>query len=94
MEARIKINEKFLETCASGTLIGTLATNYDVPLTEMKKIVLIFPKASLDWCRKHGGPPQWVVNEFAFPLLLEDILRLQQLGSQVVVEYSTEDPIA
>lgn len=91
---RLKIDEKFMETCATGTLIGTLATKFDVPLVNMKKIVLIFPKAHLEWCRKHNGPPQWVHPEFAIPLLLEDILKLQKLGSEIIVEYITENPIA
>lgn len=81
----ILIDQKFLETCATGTLLGTIFQQ-NPESTYPEEVVLIFPQTTLGWRRKNGGPDQLIVNEFVIPLLIEDILHLKEHGVQVRVE--------
>ncbi len=88
---RVEVTEKFLETFGAGTLVGTLAQrkkDFTVPAT----VILVFPQATLGWCREHGGPPQWIVNEYTIRCMLEDVLKLREWGVDVKLETVTRDP--
>lgn len=88
---QLDIDEKFLETCATGTLLGTIAKghNFGVP----KEVVLAFPQTSLQWRHRHGGPAQWIINEYVIPCLLDDVLKLREWGVDVKLTTMTRDPV-
>lgn len=88
--ATIEITEKFLSSCATGTLLGTLAIDHD--LSKIKNVVLVFPEATISWCRKNKGPHQYIVDEFTFRCLLDDVLRLQTRGITVTTKVVMRDP--
>ena len=62
--------------------------DFTVPAT----VVLIFPQATLGWCREHDGPPPWIVNEYTIRCLMEDVLKLRDWGVDVKLETVTRDP--
>lgn len=87
-EYRIEITEKFLELCATGTLIGTIVMqNHGWP----NKVVLVFPQTSLAWRRDNNGPKHYVMPEFAVHLLIQDVLDLVQRGIEVRIEETISD---
>lgn len=88
---RIEVTEKFLETVGTGTLVGTLAQRQK-DFTVPARVVLVFPQATLSWCRAHNGPPQWILNEYAVRCLLEDVLKLREWGVAVMLETVVRDP--
>ena len=88
---RVEVTEKFLETFGTGTLIGTLAAKQ--PGMQLpSKVVLVSPQATLSWCERHRGPPQWIVNEYVIRCLLDDVLKLREWGVDVTLETVTRDP--
>ena len=87
---QLDVNEKYLEIFATGTLIGTIAKKHKFGVP--KQVVLVFPRASLDWCRRHAGPPQWIVNEFVLMCFVEDVLTLREWGVDVQIQTVARDP--
>jgi hypothetical protein len=87
---RIEVTEKFLETFGTGTLMGVLAKLFQFGIPRTVK--LVFPQATIGWCRAHNGPPQWIVNEYTIRCLLDDVLKLRELGVDVSLETETRDP--
>jgi len=82
-EKIIRINQRFLESCGTGTLTGTVLKD-DEPLASITKVVLEFEQTSLGWRQAHGGPDSWIMPEYTIGCLIEDVLRLQARG--IVVE--------
>jgi hypothetical protein len=82
-ECRIEITEKFLESCGTRTLVGTIFSQVGHWPT---KVVLVFPQTSLGWRQHNGGPKHYVMPEYTIPLLIEDVLSLVQRGVEVSIE--------
>jgi hypothetical protein len=82
-EKIIRINQRFLESCATATLIGTVVKDGE-PLTSVTKVVLEFEQTSLWWRQAHGGPDSLIVPEYTIGCLIEDVLSLQARG--IIVE--------
>lgn len=87
---QLDIHEKFLETFATGTLVGTIATKYNFGVP--KKVVLVFPESSIHWRRRNDGPVQWIVNEYVIRCLIDDVLKLREWGVDVQLTTVTQDP--
>jgi len=91
---RVVVNERFLETFGTGTLMGTIVKMRGSSFTRgmPKAVTLVFPETSLRWREKNGGPRLLVVTEYAVRLLVEDVLRLREMGVAVSSETTLEDP--
>lgn len=87
MPHEIVINEQFLETCATGTLMSHALK---LGVREFDRLVLVFPQTTLGWRRNHGGPRALVVLEFVIPCLIQDVLSLRAMGVIVDVDCQEE----
>jgi len=78
---RVEVNEGFLETFGTG-----------YSLSSLKEVTLVFPRSTRGWLERNGGPHQYIVNEYTIQCLVEDVLRLQEMGTSVKVETILQDP--
>jgi len=84
MKFVVTIDSKFMETCATNSLIGYLVNEYGTEVfQEGCTIILEFEEKSYAWCKEHGGPDSWVMSEFSPRLLIEDIFSLQKRGLKI-----------
>lgn len=81
----VRVDQKFLETCATGTLLGTVFKMSESSGGLPGEVVLVFPQTSLAWRRENGGPDELIVNEFVIPCLVEDVMALLSRGVKVSV---------
>jgi hypothetical protein len=87
--ARLIVDERYLSTFATGTLIGGLLTQ----LGQLPKVlVLEFLQTSYGWRERHGGPASWAMNEFVIPCLMADVIKLRDYGVIVEIITTTRDP--
>jgi hypothetical protein len=87
-ECRIEISEKFLESCATATLIGTIVMQNNI---LPNRVVLVFPQTSPAWRRNNNGPRHYVMPEYTVHLLIEDVLSLVRRGIEVRIEVTICD---
>lgn len=85
MNHRFEVTEKFLELCATGSLIGTFATE-KVDWRDCESITLVFPQTTYAWRKENGGPKHYIIPEYTIPCLLKDVLHIQKMGIKVIIE--------
>ena len=83
MKLRVIIDQAFLVTAGAGTLLGTTATVSE--LRDLTEVELFFPQTTTAWRKENGGPDTYIMPEFSIPLLIEDILKLQEMGIEVTI---------
>lgn len=82
----IEIDEKFLELCGTGTLMGNLLSRYPEAIPEGVEIHLVFLQTSLGYRRVHGGPQVYLIPEYTVWCFTDDLVRLQEMGYKVVIK--------
>lgn len=81
-EFEIICDEQFITKLGSNSLIGYIVIQHkSIP----KKLILKFPLSSLAYCQEHKGPFQFIVSDFNFPCMLEDILHLISQGVEISI---------
>ena len=81
MEHTITIDEKFLQLCGSGTLVGAIIKEVGPEKYQfLSKLILIFPQTTPRWKKENGGPKEFIVYEHNIPSLINDILSMQDSG--------------
>lgn len=88
-KVKVVINEMFLQTCATGTLLGTLMKQNEYTLKGVTEVELVFPQTTMSWRASHSGPKIYLVPEYTLPCLLKDVLSL--VGDGVKVSVVTND---
>lgn len=85
MDIEVEINEKFMSSCGTGTLLAAVMKQAGdtKALSDVKKVTLVFWEKPLAWCQFNGGPHEYIITEYALPCLLNDVLRLQEFKIQV-----------
>lgn len=84
MKISMTMDEKLLETFASGSLIGNLLKDHK--FSEIDDVELVFPQSTLHWRQQNRGPKIYLIPEYTVPLLIEDVLKLLELGIKVTVK--------
>jgi hypothetical protein len=97
MRIQIEITERFLSTCGTGTLLGVLVSKCPDHrfgtdgVAHDDEVVLSFHTSSLRYCQQHGEPRSIVMNDYTPMCLVQDVLRLREMGVRVIVENNPQD---
>lgn len=94
METRIVIPQGWFETFGTGTLVGTVMNQCggNTPLSEVKKVTLVFQQSPMGWRAKNQGPHISLVPEYAPMCFAQDILWLVKRGIEIEIAEETKAP--
>lgn len=88
----VTIDEKFLYSFGSNSLIGFLLNIDETKsLFEISEVILKFPQSSRRYCEKNKGPHEYIVSDYAIPLLIEDLIWLSAHNIKYKIEYYETD---
>lgn len=89
----ILIDQQFMETCGSNTLVGTLVNKFGpTAAAEVDELIIQFPQTPMSWRRVNGGADNWIMPEYSVMCLVNDIIHLKERGVKVVIQEVEGDP--